>query len=321
MTGLRVVFCCSIVFLGKMAAEFRAVRTQLWTFPEWIEQRTILHFGTPFARAHSVWTRIVYAVTALLLVYFVHRSRVRRIEAALTLLFHQRLSERARLARDLNDTLLQTIEAGKLIADDALDPSSDPVRMREAMGRLSYWLGKATQEGQAALNSLGATSCDGNDLASGFRRAAEECLINRCIILELSVTGESKDMHPMVRDEVYLLGCEAISNACKRSGIDRLAIALSYGRNFCMQVKSSGQPLSSVLAEKTQDEHLDLKGMQRRANRFGATASLIISSSSTVELTLTVPGGIIFQIAPSILPRRWLTDLWNRFRSRKSDLS
>ncbi len=321
MTGLRVVLCCSIVFLGKMAAEFRAVRTQLWTFPEWIEQRTILLFGTPFARAHSVWTRIVYAVTALLLVYFVHRSRVRRIEAALTLLFHQRSSERARLARDLNDTLLQTIEAGKLIADDALDPSSDPVRMREAMGRLSYWLGKATQEGQAALNSLGATSCDGNDLASGFRRAAEECLINRCIILELSVTGESKDMHPMVRDEVYLLGCEAISNACKRSGIDRLAIALSYGRNFCMQVKSSGQPLSSVLAEKTQDEHLDLKGMQRRANRFGATVSLIISSSSTVELTLTVPGGIIFQIAPSILPRRWLTDLWNRFRSRKSDLT
>jgi hypothetical protein len=106
------------------------------------------------------------------------------------------LSERARLARELNDTLLQTIEASKLIADDALDSPTDPVRIRAAMGRLSYWLGQATQEGQAALNLLGATSYDGNDLASGFRRAAEECLLHRSVDFVLSVAGDIRKLFP-----------------------------------------------------------------------------------------------------------------------------
>jgi signal transduction histidine kinase len=123
-------------------------------------------------------------------------------------------------------------------------------------------------------------------------------------------------MHLMVRDEVYLLGCDAISNACNHSGANRLEVALTYGSDFHMRIRSSGQPPGFVLAERTQDEHLDLQGMQRRANRFGATLNLIISSSSTVELTLTVPGRVIFQTAPPILPQ-WLIDRWNRLRSRK----
>jgi signal transduction histidine kinase len=226
------------------------------------------------------------------------------------------LSERARLARELNDTLLQTIEASKLIADDALDSPTDPVRIRAAMGRLSYWLGQATQEGQAALNLLGATSYDGNDLASGFRRAAEECLLHRSVDFVLSVAGDSKDIYPMVQDEVYRLGCDAIRSACERSGVSHLAVALTYGSDFCIQVRSIGQPPGSVVAETDKDIHLDLDGMQRRAKQFGATLSLIASSSSTVELTLTVPGGIVFRNAPPILPQ-WIIDRWNRLRSRR----
>src|ERR1700748_42664 len=49
-------------------------------------------------------------------------------------------SERARTAHDLHDRLLQTIEASKMIVDDALDAPDDPVRMSRTMRRLADWL-------------------------------------------------------------------------------------------------------------------------------------------------------------------------------------
>jgi signal transduction histidine kinase len=35
--------------------------------------------------------------------------------------FDERLAERTRLARELHDTLLQTIQGSKMVADDALE--------------------------------------------------------------------------------------------------------------------------------------------------------------------------------------------------------
>ena len=53
-----------------------------------------------------------------------------------------------------------------MIADDALDPPADPVRMRRTMSRISDWLGQATVEGQAALDSLRTTASEESDPAA-----------------------------------------------------------------------------------------------------------------------------------------------------------
>src|ERR1700736_2856798 len=68
------------------------------------------------------------------------RQEVQRI------LFDERLAERTRMARDLHDTLLQTIQGSKLVADNALDSSTDPIRMRRAIEQLSVCLAQAMQE-------------------------------------------------------------------------------------------------------------------------------------------------------------------------------
>jgi signal transduction histidine kinase len=318
MTGLHRVSCCSIWLFGGIAAELGTLNAQLWWLHNSIEPKTDFLCIVHSAWAHSTIARLFYFVATFLLGYFVHRLRARRIEASLLALFHKRLSERDLLSKDLNDTLLQTIEASKLIADEALDSSAEPVRMREAMGRLSYWLGQATEQGQTALSSMRMVSYDENDLASSFQRAADECLIHRSLDFKLSVTGRSKDMHPMLRDEVYRLGYEAISNVCKYNRANRLEVVLTYGSDFCLQVKSSGPPVGSALGDVRSDEHPDLYGMQRRAKRFGATLGLTTSSSSDVELRLTIPGSIIFSNGSSPLPQ-WLIHLWHRLRFRKNN--
>jgi signal transduction histidine kinase len=89
--------------------------------------------------------------------------------------------------------------------------------MRGALEQLSIWLGRATEEGRAALNSLRTSTTEANDLAEAFRRAIEECRIENSMEASFSVVGETREMHPIVRDEVYRIGYEAIRNACVHS--------------------------------------------------------------------------------------------------------
>jgi signal transduction histidine kinase len=69
--------------------------------------------------------------------------------------FDERLAERTRIARDPHDTLLQTIQGSKLVADDALSASADLSHMRQAMEKLSPWLGRATEKGRASCGAGG----------------------------------------------------------------------------------------------------------------------------------------------------------------------
>src|SRR5262249_4566507 len=148
----------------------------------------------------------------------------RQIARVMRARFDERLAERTRLAREFHDTLLQTIQGSKMVADDALE-SSDPDRMRGAMSRLSSWLGQAIDEGRAAIMSLRISSSRGDDLAESLRGATEECLARRSMVVNLSVIGEVLQPHPIVREEIYRIGYEAIRNACQHSNGTRLNVS------------------------------------------------------------------------------------------------
>jgi signal transduction histidine kinase len=254
-----------------------------------------LLFRFPFGIFHSIWARLFYLAAALFLVWFVYWLAARRTEAALSVRFDEQLWERTRVARDLQDTLLQTIEASKMVADDALDPSAGPVRMRHALGRVSDWLGQATAEGQAALNSLRSAGYEGNDLAASFRRAAEGFVADRSVEFTLSVTGGIMEMRPMVRDEVYRIGYELIRGACRRSGVNRLRVGLIYGPDFCLQVSDNGKASDPLVPEESKDGQPGMHRMRKSAEHLGGRLRLIRSAESGTELTLIVPGRVIFR--------------------------
>ena len=80
-----------------------------------------------------------------------YQYRLRQYSAMLKVRFDERVEERTRLARDLHDTLLQTIQGSKMVADNALERPNDPARMHKALDLVSTWLERATLEGRAAL--------------------------------------------------------------------------------------------------------------------------------------------------------------------------
>jgi signal transduction histidine kinase/ligand-binding sensor domain-containing protein len=247
------------------------------------------------------WFLVVAVIGGLLLLAALYHLRLRQATARLNTRLEERLAERTRIARDLHDTFLQTIQGSKLVVDDALEPSTDPIRMRRAMEQLSVWLGRATQEGRAALNSLRTATTQTNDLAEALLRVTKDNLIPRSMVVTFSLVSEAREMHPIVRDEVYRIAYEAIRNACTHSGASRLEVELRYADDLALRVGDNGAGIDPVIADRGKDGHFGLQGMRERAARIGAKLTLLSSLKSGTEIELIVPGGIIFR---NVMPAR-----------------
>jgi signal transduction histidine kinase/ligand-binding sensor domain-containing protein len=247
------------------------------------------------------WFVAAMFALGIMLVVVVYRLRVARISRMLSARFDERLAERTRVARELHDTLLQTVQGSKMVADHALKNPGDQTRMVGAMEQLSTWLAQATEEGRAALQSLRASTTERNDLAEAFRRAIDECGRAKNAEISFSVTGSAKEMHPVVRDEIYRIGYEAIRNACTHSGGDRLEIMLEYAHDLTLRVGDNGVGIDSEVVEQGKDGHFGLRGMRERAERISSKFTLVSSPDSGTVITLVVPGRVAFHTGGSQL--------------------
>jgi signal transduction histidine kinase len=219
---------------------------------------------------------------------------MRQVAQSLSARFDERLAERTRVAREIHDTLLQTVQGSKMVADDALDRPDDAAGMQRAMEQLSVWLGQAAREGRETVKTLRTSTIQRNDLAQAFQRAIEDCKRNGSMQTSLSVIGDAKEMHPIVRDEVYRIGYEAIRNACSHSRGSRLEVGLSYARDLTVRVADNGVGIDPAIVDEGKDGHFGLQGLRERAARIGAKLTLVSSDRSGTDIILTVPGRVVF---------------------------
>jgi signal transduction histidine kinase len=166
---------------------------------------------------------------------------------------------------------------------------------------------------------LRTTTTQTNDLAEALRSVTEDGLIPSSMAIAFSVIGDARQMHPIVRDEIYRIGYEAIRNARKHSGASRLEVELRYASDLALLVSDDGIGIDPTIADRGKDEHFGLQGMRERAARIGGKLTLRSSSNSGTEIRLIVPGGIIFRkMMPgqrSSFTRSLSTSLFTRIRT------
>jgi signal transduction histidine kinase/ligand-binding sensor domain-containing protein len=267
----------------------------------WNHQGATFSFSVEPAWYQTTSFRVLCLVLVLLAALVAYRFRVRRLASAMSARFDERLAERTRIARELHDTFLQTIQGSKMVADDALDGPDDPARLRRAIEQISGWLAQATQEGRAALNSLRTSTTEKNDLADAFQRAMQNGLLPTAMAVDLSVSGEAKEMHPIVRDEIYRIGYEAIRNSFMHSHGSRLEVQLKYSQDLSVLVKDDGLGIDPAIVARGREGHFGLQGMRERAERIGAKLTFVSAPGRGTQIMLVVPGDIVFRKAGASL--------------------
>jgi signal transduction histidine kinase len=231
--------------------------------------------------------------------------RLNRYAASLKIRFDERLEERTRLTRDLHDTLLQTIQGSKLVADHARGHVDNPHLTVRALDRLSEWLSRAIAEGRDALEALRSSASESDSLTAALRRAAEDCSFECEFEVRVSTHGMDRELHPIARDEVYRIGYEAIRNACMHSGGTELHIELHYRRrSLQLDIQDNGRGIDVAFLQSGKIGHFGLTGMRERAWSLGGTLNIVGTPNLGTKVSLRVPGSAIY------LNRPWLPHLW-----------
>jgi signal transduction histidine kinase/ligand-binding sensor domain-containing protein len=261
----------------------------------WNDSGASFRFTVAPAWFQTTWFHIFTALLVLFLLYGGYRVRVRQIARALNIRFDERLAERTEIARDLHDTLLQTIQGSKMVADGVLLQQGDPARLRWALEKLSEWLDRAANEGRAAVDALRHSTVERNDLAQGLQRAADESPNTSQIDVSLSTVGGPIDWHPVLRNEIYRIGYEAIRNARAHAEATRLEIQLIYGkREFELRINDNGRGMDENVLNEGKPGHFGLQGMRERALRIGARLT-IRSSNHGTEVRFVLPNNRIYE--------------------------
>ena len=120
-------------------------------------------------------------------------------------------------------------------------------------------------------------------------------------------------MHPVLRDEVYRIGREALVNAFRHSRARQIEAELEYGvTELRIQVRDNGCGIDPEVLRAGRDGHWGLPGMRERAEKIGARLSVWSSATAGTEVELFVPAHIAFPSAPGNGLLRWFARLYPR---------
>src|SRR5262249_60070602 len=103
--------------------------------------------------------------------------------------------------------------------------------------------------------------------------------------------------HPMVSEEAYCIGREAIVNALTHSKGHHVEVEITYDpRHFRLRIRDDGRGIDDrVLTDGGRADHFGLPGMRERAQRIGAQLQLWSRPATGTEVELSVPAATAYR--------------------------
>jgi PAS domain S-box-containing protein len=200
-----------------------------------------------------------------------------------------RLEERTRIAQELHDTLLQTVQGASMHLNAALGLVTPDSAVKPRLDRILFLLGRAIEEGRNAIQGLRASGSHTSDLVLALSRIPDDLKVQRDIDFRVMVTGPENQWPPQIQSEIYRIGREALVNAFRHSQAKVVELELAYSdRDLRMRIRDNGCGIDPEVLENGRDGHWGLAGMRERATRVGGLIEISSSASAGTDIQLLI---------------------------------
>ena len=247
----------------------------------------------PFWRSGWFLTFLAIAGVAALLAFY--RWRLHQVSRQLNLRFEARLAERTRIAQDLHDTLLQGLVSASMQLHVANDHLAQDSPAKPLVGRVMQLMTQVIEEGRDAVRGLRSTSGNADDLETAFSQIGQEFGTLEVKDYRIIVEGTPRQVHPLIRDEAYRIGREALSNAFRHAQASKIEVELEYAnKHLRVLVRDDGTGIDDSVLETGREGHWGLAGMRERAESIGARLKVWSRVQAGTEVELVIPGSVAF---------------------------
>jgi signal transduction histidine kinase len=233
------------------------------------------------------WFRVLAAAVPLAGIWIAYRLRLRTIGRSFALV----IGERARIAREIHDTLAQ----GYVGISSQLDAVAMCMPESESQARRNLDIARGMArhcltEARRSVVDLRAPSLDGQDLAAALENSARLWTAGSGIDVSVSVSGETGALKPDTQQELLRIAQEAVVNAVKHSGAKRIQITLHAGeKQLILRISDDGRGFDADLALSIPGSHFGLTGMRERAERISGEMRLDGNSGEGAQVEIKAP--------------------------------
>jgi signal transduction histidine kinase len=264
----------------------------------WNEAGDTFEFSIDPAYYQTRWFQAACAAAFLALLWGVYRYRLHQISREFNMRMDERVNERTRLARDLHDTLLQGFQ-GLMLRLQAIDEALPEGEIKDELERTLDRGDQVVSESRKAVHDLRLSTVITNDLAQAVQTMGDELSSGGSTTFELTVEGETRELHPIVRDEVYRIAREALRNAFSHARASHIEAEITYQEQlFRLRIRDDGEGIAPALLEKGRAGHYGLPGMRERAAQIGAKLDIWSGAGSGTEIDLSIAGSIAYGKTP-----------------------
>jgi signal transduction histidine kinase/ligand-binding sensor domain-containing protein len=267
----------------------------------WNQDGATIDFAVAAAWYQTGWFYASCAAAFLLLLWAVYRLRIFQLRRQFAIRLEARVNERTHIARELHDTLLQSLH-GLLMSFQRAD-NLLPDRPMEAKQRLGSAIDQAAQaitESRDAVQQLRSSTRVTNDLARAIQTLGEELAAKQTTenppVFDVAVEGASRDLNPILRDDVYRIAGEAMRNALEHAQARRIEVELHYDKHgLRLRVRDDGKGIDpEILRNQGRSGHFGVQGMRERAKLVGGRLEIWSELDSGTEVELSIPASIAY---------------------------
>ena len=141
----------------------------------------------------------------------------------------------------------------------------------------------AIVEGRDAIQNLRSSTTVTNELAQALAALGEELACAQAgagasPTLRVSVEGTPRELHPILRDDVYRIAREALRNAYRHAQASHIEAEVTYGvREVRLRIRDDGKGI-----------------MRERAQQIGSELNLWSEVGAGTEVELRIPGSVAY---------------------------
>jgi signal transduction histidine kinase/ligand-binding sensor domain-containing protein len=261
----------------------------------WNRDGASVDFDIPPTFFQSGWFLALCIILALVLLWLFYRLRVAQIAGRIRSGLEERLGERERIARELHDTLLQSVQGLILrfqsVANKMPVEAANRAHLESALERAD----EIMAEGRDRVHDLRAA--DGpDDLAELLKERAVAAGFDPTVPIRIVVEGKPRPVHPLVSAEIDRIAGEALFNVARHARASNVEVTVRFGaRLLGVEIRDDGIGIAQdVLERGDKPGHFGLIGMRERAARIGGNLSIDSHPGLGCTVTISLPARLAF---------------------------
>jgi len=262
----------------------------------WNQQGATIGFHLLPGPYQTWWFRLILALLVITLIALAFAWRLRAASRRLGLIMEGRDRERARIAGDIHDTLLQGMQGLLIHVKLLADAQTDNPRNRQLLNASVIMAQNTLIEGRDRIVALKSAGQNTRDILSVIDHIGIELSAIHGNAYRSKATGLKRAVLLQIFDQVIDIAREATLNAFMHAHASLIECTVAYEDDTLrVIVQDNGRGIDpDVLAYGGRPGHWGLESIRSRSEKIGATPSWIQRESGGTTFTLEVPNRAAF---------------------------